>query len=205
MSTTAVIAVVLVLLVAALLVGVLVINRRRTARLRDEFGPEYDVASDRHRKRRDAEKDLLARKQEHGQLALRSLTPDALERFTEAWSAVQTRFVDTPALALTEADTLVTSLLTERGYPVDDFDTKARLLSVEHAGVMDSYRSAHKTEIANQSAAASTEEIRNAFLDFRRVFEDVLADARRDPAGDSDVYPDEQPETRQTSERPRRR
>ncbi|MCW2968038.1 MAG: hypothetical protein JWM71_1810, partial [Solirubrobacteraceae bacterium] len=118
-------------------------------------------------------------------LQLRPLTPAAQQRFTDAWTSVQTRFVDTPALALTEADTLVTQLLTERGYPVEDFDTKSRLLSVEHADLMDSYRNAHQVEVASRARAADTETVRNAFLDFRSVFENVMADATNDSATDT--------------------
>ena len=178
MSTASVVALVLIVVLALLLAVAFLGGRaRRTSRLRAEFGSEYERTADRSGRRREAEKELLARKAEHEQLTLRSLAPAAQQRFSDDWIGVQKRFVDTPALALTEADSLVTQLLTERGYPVDDFDTKARLLSVDHADVMDSYRAAHEVELANRSGAAGTESIRNAFLDFRRVFEKVLSDA----------------------------
>lgn len=160
-----------VLLVVAAAVAVLA-TRRRSARLREGFGPEYDRTVEDVGKRRTAEKELQARRDEHAELELRELTPAARERFSTEWLAVQSRFVDTPELALSQADTLVTQLLTERGYPVDDFDTKSRLLSVEHADVMDAYRSAN--EVAGRARSADTEAVRNAFLDFRQVFENVM-------------------------------
>lgn len=182
MSTSTIIAIVLIVAVVLLLASLVAVTarKRRTSRLRDHFGPEYDRTLDETGKRRDAESELLSRKQEHEQLQLRPLTAAAQQRFIDAWTSVQTRFVDTPALALTEADTLVTQLLTERGYPVDDFDTKSRLLSVEHADVIDSYRNAHQVEVASRARTADTETVRNAFLDFRRVFDNVMADMTGD-------------------------
>lgn len=120
---------------------------------------------------------MQARKDEHEQLQLRPLTPAAQQRFTTAWVGVQSRFVDTPALALAEADSLVTQLLAERGYPVDDFDGRQRLLSVEHADVLDGCRRAHDVELASRARTADTETVRTAFLDFRRVFESVMDDS----------------------------
>jgi hypothetical protein len=203
-STTAVIVTVVVIVLVLLVLALVVAStrKRRSAQLRDEFGPEYDRTVDDAGKRRHAEKELQSRKEEHEQLELRPLTPSAQQRFTEAWKGVQTRFVDTPALALSEADTLVTQLLDERGYPIGDFDTSARLLSVEHSHVLDSYRSAHAVEVSSRSRTADTETVRNAFLDFRSVFEDVMAEATRESdstGAQEDPYPatDEPQVTRQ--------
>lgn len=191
MSTTATVVTVVVIVLALLVIASVIATsrKRRSAQLRDEFGPGYDRTVDDAGKRREAEKDLLARKEEHDSLELRPLTASAQQRFTEAWKGVQTRFVDTPALALSEADTLVTQLLDERGYPVQDFDTSTRLLSVEHAHVMEAYRSAHSVEVSSRTSRADTETVRNAFLDFRSVFEDVMADATRDGGGSDAPYP----------------
>lgn len=187
---------ILVLAVIGLLVAALVgegLRKRRTAALRDDFGPEYDRAVDSADKRRDAEKDLRARKAEHEELHLRPLTPTARVRFEQAWVGVQTRFVDTPALALTEADSLVTQLLAERGYPVDDFDSKSRLLSVEHGHVMAAYRQAHDVEVASRARTADTETVRTAFLDFRRVFEDVMSDGSEEQSASLLTAPTDDP------------
>ena len=202
MSSTEIVAIVLVLVIALLLVLVAMtaLRKRRSANLRNDFGKEYDRTVEEAGKRRDAEKELLARKEEHGSLELRPLTRTAQQRFTSAWTGIQTRFVDTPALALTEADALVTQLLSERGYPVDDFDTKTRLLSVEHTDVLEAYRHAHDVEEQSRARTADTETVRNAFLDFRRVFEDVMAGAAADD--DQAPYPDDEPQvTRQRNRR----
>jgi hypothetical protein len=181
MSTQAVVTVVaIVAIVLFAVVVAMAARKQRSSRLREEFGPEYDRTVAESDKRRQAEKDLAARKDEHAELDLRPLTPAARDRYMSSWVEVQARFVDTPALAVNEADSLVTQLMAERGYPTEDFDSQARLLSVEHAHVLDSYRSAHDTELSSRAHQASTEDIRNAMLDFRRVFEDVIADSKDD-------------------------
>jgi hypothetical protein len=216
MSTQAVVTLVAIVVIVAFAVVVAVAaGKQRSTRLRQEFGPEYDRTVRDADKRREAEKELAARKDEHAELDLRPLTPAARERYLSSWAEVQARFVDAPALAVNEADTLVTQLMAERGYPTEDFDAQARLLSVEHAHVLDSYRSAHDVELSSRTRQASTEDIRNAMLDFRRVFEDVMADSRddrdaNDPrgAGDStaasEPYPDD-PTSRETQAQERLR
>jgi hypothetical protein len=180
---TIVVIAVIVLLVAA--AAAAAARSRRSRQLQEEFGPEYDRTVEGTGKRRDAERDLAARRDEHAQLELRPLTPAARERYQSSWSQVQGRFVDTPVLALNEADSLVTQMMAERGYPTEDFDSQARLLSVEHGHVLDSYRSAHEVELASRRQQAGTEAIRNAMLDFRSVFEDLMA------APDAQPYPDD--------------
>ncbi|MDX6220584.1 MAG: hypothetical protein QOJ48_2265 [Frankiales bacterium] len=215
MSTQAVVTVVAIVVIVLLAAAVAVATRkRRSTQLREEFGPEYDRTVGDAGKRRDAEKDLAARKDEYAELDLRPLTPAARERYTSSWTQVQAKFVDAPALAVSEADTLVTQLMADRGYPTEDFDVQARLLSVEHAHVLESYRSAHTVELASRARQATTEDIRNAMLDFRRVFEDVMAESdntsdgsgsdTRNSTGDSEPYPVE-PTDRETESESRLR
>jgi hypothetical protein len=190
MSTQAVIAIVIVAVVVVLLLAVVAAaaRKRRSNRLRGEFGPEYDRTVQDTGKRRQAEKDLSARRAEHDQLQLRALTPAARERYTASWTQLQAKFIDAPVLAVNEADTLVTQLMAERGYPTEDFDAQARVLSVEHAHVLEGYRSAHDVELKSRAQQASTEDIRNAMLDFRRVFEDLMT---TEGSSDDGPYPSE--------------
>ena len=180
MSTTTTIAAVVV--VAAAIVLALAVwaaaRRRRTSQLRSTFGSEYDRTVAESDKRRDAERELADRKSMHDELELRPLAPASRQRYMTQWGALQTRFVDSPVLALHEADELVTSLMGERGYPTDDFDTRARLLSVEHTAVLDSYRHAHGIAADSRQGNADTEQVRQAMLGFRSVFEDLLHDER---------------------------
>lgn len=188
MTTQTVIAIVVVavLLVVLGALAAQAMRRRQSQRLRQEFGPEYDRTVEDAGTRRDAERELAARKQEHDQLELRPLTPAARERYTTSWAQVQSRFVDAPTLALHEGDTLVTQLMAERGYPADGFDQQARMLSVENAEVLDRYRSAHEVELAARSQQAGTEQVRHALIDLRTVFEQLVTESAGAPGGGRD-------------------
>jgi hypothetical protein len=107
-------------------------HRRRTARLRDRFGPEYDRTVEQADSRREAEADLRDRERRRNALSLRTLSPATCERYASAWHDVQARFVDTPAEAVLEGDSLVTALMREVGYPVDDVTERTDYISVDH-------------------------------------------------------------------------
>jgi len=170
-----VVVIVLVLLVVLALVAAAA-KRRRSEKLRGTFGDEeYDRTVGSSGKRRDAERELRDRKDQREQLALRPLSEPARQRYLTSWAGTQSRFVDDPDAALGEADRLVTQLMEERGYPTGDFDRQAGLLSVDHGRVVEDYRAAHDVERLSRSNEATTEQVRNAMLDFRRVFEDLVA------------------------------
>lgn len=133
-----------VIVIAALVVWLYVRNRRRnTAGLRQKFGPEYDRAVLAHGSERKAESKLEDREKRVEKLKIRDLDPTEHERFSKRWESVQSRFVDSPKGAVTEADDLVSSLMKTRGYPVSDFDQRAADISVDHPRVVENYRSAH--------------------------------------------------------------
>ncbi len=96
---------------------------------------------------------------------------------------MQASFVDDPASAVDAADRLVTEVMRERGYPVDDFDRRAADISVDHPEIVDSYRAAHGINMS-QRDAVSTEQQRDAFVHYRKLFEKLLdnAEARRQVA-----------------------
>lgn len=179
MTTVIIVLVVLVVVVVAGATITGVRTRRRRATLRSDFGHEYDHAVAGSTNRREAERDLMARRQEHEELQLRPLSEASRTRYSDEWAVVQAKFVDAPVLALSDADNLVTRLLAERGYPTDGFDDQARMLSVEHSHVIADYREAHAVELESRSGTADTESVRNALLDLRRVFESVMSTAER--------------------------
>src|SRR4051794_5387726 len=147
MTTVIVILVALLVLAIAAAAFASVRARRRRAALQAGFGSEYERTVADSDNRREAERDLAARQEEHDQLELRPLNEATCQRYRDEWVAVQAKFVDAPAVALSEADSLVTRLLDDRGYPTDGFDDQARLLSVEHAHVIEDYREAHAVEL----------------------------------------------------------
>jgi len=174
------IAVVVVLVVAAIVWGIL--QKRRHERLRERFGPEYEHVVEETGSRREATKELEARERRVDELEIRRLTPDEAEGFSSEWQDVQAKFVDNPQLATAEADDLVARLMRARSYPVTDFERRAADISVNHAGVVEHYRAAHDIAQRSGRGEASTEDLRQALIHYRALFDDLLetnADAPR--------------------------
>src|SRR4029450_450401 len=126
---------ILVIVVVVVLVAVLLGQRRRTQRLQQQFGPEYQRTVARSGDQRTAEADLTAREQRRREFDIVVLEPAVRDRYLETWRATQGRFVDDPAAATREADALVAQVMRDRGYPVDDFDQQAADVSVDHPQV----------------------------------------------------------------------
>jgi hypothetical protein len=168
---------VLVIVVAVLLCAViwLALRQRRSAQLREGFGPEYDRTLEERGDQRAAEKELHERVERRRSYDIRELEPAARERFAERWRETQARFVDQPASTLADADTLVSEVMRERGYPVDDFEQQAADVSVDHPEVVEHYRQAHAVRASDET---STEELREAFVHYRALFAELLGDER---------------------------
>jgi hypothetical protein len=154
--------------------------RRRTGRLRTRFGPEYERTVQR-RGRRGAEAELDSRLERREQLDIRPLSAAAREHYQESWTRVQAEFVDAPAEAVGKADELVREVMSERGYPMDDFEQRAADISVDHPQVVERYRSAHGIAAKNTDGRASTEDLRQAMQHYRALFEELLEPAEDEP------------------------
>jgi hypothetical protein len=165
---------ILVIVVIVVLVAVLLSQRRRTQRLQQQFGPEYQRTVARTGDQRSAEADLAARQQRRRELNIIALEPAARDRYLEAWRVTQGTFVDDPAAATREADTLVARVMRDRGYPVDDFEQRAADVSVDHPQVAENYRAAHAIHQANEQGLASTDDLRQAFVHYRSLFAQLL-------------------------------
>ena len=180
MSTTGVVVLVVVLVLAAVAAAVLVMRRQRERdALRERFGQEYDRAVDEHGDRRTAEKKLADVAEQHDKLTVRELAPAERDRYTRLWMEVQAAFVDDPVAATRDADRLVEAVMRDRGYPVEDFETQAHMIAVDHPDVVSHYRAAHAVGL--RSDEASTEELRQAFVHYRELFEEMLSEPREDP------------------------
>jgi hypothetical protein len=167
---------ILIVIAAVVVVAFMVIaaRQRRTAALRQRFGPEYDRAVDAGEGRRAAEADLRDREKQRAQLDIRPLAEDMRVRFAQEWQEVQEHFVDQPADAVVAADKLVYSVMEARGYPMGDFDAQADLVSVDHPEVVENYRFAHGIRERAQGQQASTEDLREALLRYRSLFTELL-------------------------------
>jgi hypothetical protein len=147
---------------------------RRRRGLQRDFGPEYDHTLEEADSRRRAEAELRDRVKRHDEFELRPLDRDERNRYLRDWEGVQARFVDEPAGAIREADELIQQVMRDRGYPVDDFEQRTADLSVEHADVVENYRSAHAISGRSATGEATTEELRRAVVQYRVLFEDLV-------------------------------
>jgi hypothetical protein len=162
------------LVLALLFISMRKRNRQRSAALKENFGPEYDRAVAQHGDRARAERDLRARQRRLDDLDIKLLSAEQCARFAEAWALVQQRFVDEPSGAVMQADGLVKEVMLMRGYPMGNFEQRVADLSVEHANVVDHYRAARTLALANASGTASTEDLRQAMVHYRALFNDLL-------------------------------
>ena len=162
--------------VVALAVIWFVARQARTRALQRDFGPEYDRTMARAGDRGAAESDLRERRERVNALDLRPLSKSDHDRFASEWTKVQAAFVDTPAVAVGDADQLIQQVMTTRGYPVQDFDRRAADVSVEHPDVVENYRSAHSIALkeAREDTDANTEALRKAMVYYRSLFEELL-------------------------------
>lgn len=171
-----------IVIVAVVVLLALALRRRSSANLQKRFGPEYQREVQARGSERDAERHLRDVAQRRDKLDIRQLDASARERYTQRWQAVQTDFVDQPRHALDEADRLVTDVMKDRGYPVQDFSERAELVAADHPQVVEHYRAAHaarQRHASNQEGAArgtETEELRQAFVHYRALFEELVHD-----------------------------
>jgi predicted nucleic acid-binding protein len=169
------IAVIVVIAVVAVVVVARSVNtRKRTERLRERFGPEYERTVDKVGEQSAAEEELAARERKRAELDIVPLSHEARERYVVTWQHVQRAFVDNPSGAVGDADSLVTQVMRDRGYPIDDFDQQAADISVDHPKVVQSYRKAHSIYLSQQRGDVGTEDQREAFVHYRALFDTLL-------------------------------
>ena len=179
-----VVGVVVVLLIAAVVALLLKKRAQRRRELQEQYGPEYDRAVEQTGSRRAAERELAERDEQRSQLTIVPLSSSSRARYTQSWDEVQGRFVDDPQASVADADELVTSVLRERGYPTEGFEEQARLLSVDHANTLESYRQGHQIGTLARQRQATTEQLRQGMMHYRSLFRE-LVDERGDETGGS--------------------
>jgi len=162
---------VVVLIVTAAL---LIMRKRKSAQLKEHFGPEYDRVAQEQGDARHAEAVLSQREKRVEKLSIHPLPGFQREGYLQEWMAVQRRFVDDPSAAVTEADSLVTAVMTARGYPMSDFEQRAADISVNYPTVVHNYRSAREIVLRHAKGHSSTEDLRQAIVCYRSLFEELL-------------------------------
>ena len=192
MSTTSIIVLVVVVIVALALLGMAaaLLGRGRQRRaLQDKFGPEYARTVKAAGDHRQAEADLKNRIEQRKGINIQPLSAAQRDRYQQEWRQVQAAFVDSPGTTLGQADSLITGVMVARGYPVQDFEDQADLVSVDHPQVVEHYRRAHGAYVASLTAAVPTDDMREAFVSFRALFSDLVEDDSSDTGGAKGTEP----------------
>lgn len=173
MSAGAYIAIGIVVLVV-IAVAVIVASRQRTARLHKTFGSEYDRTVQARGNRRQAERELTGRVDRRKQLDIVPLSEPARQQYLAQWQTGQAEFVDAPVESVHRADALVSQVMSDRGYPMAEFEQRSADMSVDHADVVENYRSAHAICMASGQGSADTEDLRRAMTQYRDLFQKLL-------------------------------
>ena len=170
----------LILIFVALVViggiAFMMFQRRRSQRLHERFGPEYDRAVEDLGGRSKAEAELARREKRVEKLHIRPLSLEQREHFVADWQRVQAEFVDDPGRSINHADSLLAEVMTIRGYPMEDFDQLSGDISVDHPQVMEHYREGHEITSKHRRGEANTEELRQAMIHYRALFEELVTD-----------------------------
>ena len=170
-------------------------SKKRTTRLRSDFGPEYKRVARAEGDAARGEKILKERQERVRKLDIKPLTEQQRNQFADAWEAAQAEFVDDPTAAVAHADVLVQEVMTTRGYPVVDFEQRVADVSVDHPAVVQNYRLAHDIAIQHEHNDVGIEKLREAMLHYRALFADLLHDGGLQPVRQV------RPEDRKTAQR----
>ena len=168
-----------IVVIAIIVIAAVASRRSRSTHLQRRFGPEYDRAVQERGDRAQGERDLSDREARVKRFHIEELPAGARDRYTEEWRTVQTRFVDQPQAAVSQANHLVENVMRDRGYPVDNFDQRVADLSPDHPVVVQNYRAAHDIAGRSERGEASTEDLRQAMVHYRTLFNDLLGSTER--------------------------
>lgn len=167
----------LIVVVAIVVIGAVVwmMNQRnRTEHLTERYGPEYQRTLEATGDKREAERELQDREERVKEYEIRPLSPEQRDRYVAKWKETQATFVDDPSGAIAQADSLVQNVMGERGYPVGDFEQRSADISVDHPHVVEEYRAAHTIAERHANGGVETEDLRQAMVHYRALFDDLL-------------------------------
>src|SRR5580698_5778246 len=175
MDQRTLIAIVIVVAVVAIAATFIAVYRkRRSQHLKQHFGAEYDRAVLERGNPAKAEMELINREKRVHSFTIKALPPATRDRFAEEWILIQSRFVDDPAVAVSEADSLVNRVMAARGYPMAEFEQRAADVSVTYPAVVQNYRAARAIVQRHGRGEAGTEDLRQAMVHYRSLFDELL-------------------------------
>jgi hypothetical protein len=173
-GTLFIIGVVMVLVVMGIILGPVFARRGRSKKLHDKFGAEYDHTVQTMGSEKKAQTEMNERRKHVKTLDIRPLSVDERGRYLADWASVQSKFVDEPGKAIGDADRLIMEVMQLRAYPVSDFEQRAADISVSYPSLVSNYRAAREIAIKNEKHQANTEELRQAMIYYRSLFEELL-------------------------------
>ena len=169
-----IIAVVLIVVIMGVILAPIFASRKRAERLQNKFGPEYDHTVQELGSKKKAQSELEERQKYVETLNIRELTHDERTGYLADWAVVQTKFVDEPGQAIVNADRLIMEVMQKRDYPVSDFEQRAADVSVSYPTLVSHYRAARVIALKNEQQQADTEELRQAMIHYRALFEELV-------------------------------
>ena len=172
--TITIIAVVLALVIVGVVLASVFTRRNRSKVLHEQFGTEYDRTVQTLGDEKKAQEELKERQKHVEALNIRSLSANERDRYLADWVAVQSKFVDEPGQAIVDADRLIMEVMQLRNYPVSDFEQRAADISVNYPDLVSNYRLARVIALKNEQQTADTEELRQAMIYYRSLFEELL-------------------------------
>jgi len=173
-NTTVIVLAIVAALVIVGLFGIVLSRRQRTKHLQKKFGSEYERTVNQLGDKRQAEDELETRLDHVKTLDIRPLSAEETDRFTNEWQMTQAEFVDVPLAALQKADRLLREVMKAKGYPVEDFEQRAADISVDYPELVADYRGLHLIAIKSDDEEVSTEEMRQAMIHGRALFENLV-------------------------------
>jgi FtsZ-interacting cell division protein ZipA len=174
MNQTQLLVVIVVIAVIAVAGILFFARKRRSQKLRERFGPEYDRVVKQEGDPRKAEGVLEFREQRREKFKIRPLSATARSSFAVPWKEVQSGFVDDPRAAVTVAESLVSEVMQARGYPIGEFEQRAADISVDYPVAVENYRAAHTIAPRHSAGQTSTEDLRQAMVHYHKLFQELL-------------------------------
>ena len=172
--TIIIIAVVVIVVIMGIIMAPMFARRRKSQKFQNKYGPEYDRTVQSAGNEKKAQAELKDRQKHVDTLNIRPLSVSERDRYQAEWTAIQAKFVDQPGQATVEADHLIMEVMKVRAYPVSDFDQRAADISVNYPTLVSNYRAAREIAIKNEKHSASTEELRQALIYYRSLFDELL-------------------------------
>lgn len=172
--TTYIIIAAVALVILGILLAPVFSRRKHTYDLRSKFGAEYDNVVQTTGDEKKAQSILEEREKRVKSLEIRPLTPEDRERYLTDWAEVQSKFVDEPGKAIQDADRLIMEVMQLRAFPLSDFEQRAADISVLYPHLVGNYREAKAIALRNEQEMTDTEELRQAMIYYRSLFEELV-------------------------------